>query len=66
MPYPIRGPAADHGPSIKNPATYEALINERGMSKSQAAAISNAALNRGAKKGKHHAGRRKSRRSRKS
>jgi hypothetical protein len=43
----------DHGPSIKNSATYEALITEKGMSKSEAAAISNGALKKGAKKGKH-------------
>lgn len=48
MPYPTHGKPADHGPSIHNPATYEALIN-KGMSKSKAAAISNAAP----RKGKH-------------
>lgn len=52
MPYPTKGKPADHGPSIKNPATYEALVNA-GKSKSSAAAISNAALNKGARKGKH-------------
>jgi hypothetical protein len=46
-------PRGDHGPSIKNPATYEALKRE-GKSKSSAAAISNAALNKGYKKGAHH------------
>ena len=40
------------GPSIKNPATYEALKRD-GMSKGQAAAISNSALARGFKKGVH-------------
>lgn len=44
-----------HGPSVKNPATYEAL-KKSGMSKSKAAAISNAALKAGAKKGVHHRG----------
>lgn len=43
------------GPSIKNPATYEALKRE-GKSKSQAAAISNAAINKGHKKGVHRSG----------
>lgn len=58
MPYatdakgPLKG--YDHGPSVKNSATYEALITKRGMSKSQAAAISNAVLKKGAKKGRHH------------
>ena len=41
-----------HGPSIKNGATYEALVRKH-MSKSQAAAISNGALNKGYRKGKH-------------
>ena len=41
-----------HGPSIKNPATYEAL-KRGGRSKSSAAAISNAALNKGYRKGVH-------------
>jgi len=40
------------GPSVKNPATYEALKRE-GYSKSSAAAISNSALAKGFKKGKH-------------
>lgn len=53
MPYPTSGKPADHGPSIKNPATYEALITEQNMSKAQAAAISNAALKKGHKKGVH-------------
>lgn len=60
MPYATRkkGPRGgyDHGPSVKNRATYEALITERGMSKSRAAAISNAALKHGARKGRHHRG----------
>lgn len=37
------------GPSIKNPAQYEAL-KKKGMSKSQAAAISNASAAKGRKK----------------
>ncbi len=44
------------GPSIKNPATYEALKNERGMSKAKAARISNGILKHGVKKGVHHKG----------
>ncbi len=60
MPYATKtkGPRGgyDHGPSVKNRATYEALITEKGMSKSKAAAISNAALKKGAKKGKHRRG----------
>lgn len=43
--------AFPHGKSIKNPATYEALKGS--FSKSSAAAISNAALNKGYKKGVH-------------
>lgn len=57
MPYATKtkGPRGgyDHGPSIHNSATYEALITERGMSKARAAAISNAALKKGEKKGRH-------------
>lgn len=41
-----------HGKSVRNPATYEALVAE-GMPKSSAAAISNAALNKTGKRGKH-------------
>lgn len=53
MPYTGTPPGgADHGPSIKNAATYEALVRD-GKTKSQAAAISNAALNKGYKKGRH-------------
>lgn len=48
-------PGSQHGPSIKNPATYEALKRE-GKSKSSAAAISNAALNKGYAKGVHRSG----------
>jgi hypothetical protein len=33
-------PGSEHGPSIKNPKTYDAL-RDKGMSKSKAAAISN-------------------------
>jgi hypothetical protein len=47
-------PGSIHGASIKNPDTYEALKRE-GYSKSSAAAISNDALNKGYKKGVHHA-----------
>ena len=57
MPYPTSGPAADHGSSVKNAATYESLVNS-GHSKSSAAAISNAALHKGHHKGKHRKGRR--------
>ena len=49
-----RMPGSEHGKSIKNPDTYEALKRE-GYTKSSAAAISNDALNKGHKKGKHHA-----------
>jgi hypothetical protein len=42
----------NHGKSIKNPATYEALKGS-GFSKSSAAAISNAALNKGYRRGVH-------------
>lgn len=44
-----------HGSSIKNPATYEALLRE-GMSKEKAATISNGLLKHGVKKGTHHRG----------
>jgi len=40
------------GPSVKNPDTYEAL-KRQGFSKGSAAAISNSALAKGFKKGKH-------------
>jgi hypothetical protein len=43
------------GPSIKNPATYEAL-KRSGMSKTKAAKISNGILKDGVKKGVHHKG----------
>jgi hypothetical protein len=46
-------PGKSPGPSILNPDTYEALKRE-GYTKSQAAAISNAALAKGHKKGKHN------------
>lgn len=39
-------PGGDHGKSIKKPKVYEALREERGMSKSKAAAISNAQKNK--------------------
>jgi hypothetical protein len=45
-------PSGNHGPSIKNPATYEAL-KRQGMSKTQAARISNGALRKGYCKGAH-------------
>jgi len=50
-----------HGRSIKNPATYEAL-KRRGMSKSKAARISNAALNKGYSMGVHGRSKRRRRR----
>jgi hypothetical protein len=56
VPYPKSGPAADHGSSILNPATYEALRNQ-GKSKSAAAAIANSAVAKGHKKGHHRKGR---------
>ena len=40
------------GPSVKNPDTYEAH-KRQGFSKGSAAAISNSALAKGFKKGKH-------------
>ena len=52
MPYATSGEPYYHGPSIKNPATYEALVNS-GKSKASAAAISNAAIKKGYRKGKH-------------
>lgn len=57
MPYTNTPPGgADHGASIKNPATYEALMRgkkETRANKARAAAISNAALNKGYRKGRH-------------
>jgi hypothetical protein len=53
MPYTDTPPGgAFHGTSIKNPATYEALMRQ-GKTKAQAAAISNAALSKGHKRGRH-------------
>jgi hypothetical protein len=53
MPYTGTPPGgAYHGKSIKNPATYEALVRE-GHDKASAAAISNGALNSGHRKGRH-------------
>jgi hypothetical protein len=46
-------PGKNHGKSIKNPRTYEAL-KRQGMSKSKAAAISNSAIQKGYRKGRHH------------
>lgn len=54
--------ASAHGPSILNPAVYEALRDKKGMDKKSAAAISNAALNKKRKgggwyrKGRHSSG----------
>lgn len=39
-------PGKKHGPSVKNPDTYEAL-RDKGMSKERAAKISNAQKNKG-------------------
>lgn len=47
-----------HGKSVKNPSTYESLKAE-GMSKSKAAAISNAAFNKSGKRGVHRRGKQK-------
>lgn len=45
------------GPSIKNPATYEAIKRDHpGLGKEGAARISNAALAKGYKKGVHRSG----------
>ena len=55
MPY--KPGSRGHGPSIHNPETYNALMR-KGMSKSQAAAISNGALAKGHKKGRHRRKRR--------
>jgi hypothetical protein len=43
---------AKHAKSIRNPATYEALIRG-GMPKGMAAHLSNGLLKKGYKKGKH-------------
>jgi hypothetical protein len=59
MPY---SPGSKHGSSIKNEATYEALMRS-GMSQGKAAAISNAALKKTGKKGVHRG--RKGRKARK-
>ncbi len=50
MPY--KPGSRGHGPSIHNPETYNALMRS-GMSKGEAAAISNSALNKTGKKGVH-------------
>jgi len=55
MPYT---PGSTHGPSIKNPEPYNAM-RRQGYSKAKAAAISNAALAKGHKKGKHRPRRKK-------
>lgn len=61
MPYIGTPPAGiSHGKSVKNPATYEALVRE-GHSKSSAAAISNAALHKSGHKGRHRSKRGKKR-----
>lgn len=45
------------GPSVKNPATYEAIRRDHpGLGKAAAAAISNSAINKGYKKGVHRSG----------
>ena len=44
-------PGKKHGPSVKNPDTYEAL-RDKGMSKERAARISNAQRKKGQDKGK--------------
>ena len=44
-------PGKKHGPSVKNPDTYEAL-RDKGMSKERAAKISNAQKNKGQDTGK--------------
>lgn len=66
MPYTNTPPGgADHGKSIKNPATYEAIMRDNPhMSQGQAAAISNGALKKGNRKGRHRSrrGRSKARR----
>jgi hypothetical protein len=41
-----------HAPSIKNPAVYEALVNQRGMSPGRAARMSNGLLRKGFAKGR--------------
>lgn len=51
-------PKGNHGPSILNPATYEALRRE-GHSKRSAARISNGVLKRGVRKGKRRSGKSK-------
>jgi len=59
MPWKKKGSGytTARGGFIKNPATYEAIKRDNPkMSKASAAAISNAALNKGHKKGKHHSG----------
>jgi len=44
-------PGKKHGPSVKNPDTYEAL-RDKGMSKERAARISNAQRKKGQDRGK--------------
>ena len=44
-------PGKKHGPSVKNPDTYEAL-RDKGMSKERAVRISNAQRRKGQDKGK--------------
>jgi hypothetical protein len=57
MPYTGTPPGgADHGKSIKNPATYEAMVRD-GMSQGKAAAISNGNLKKGFRRGRHRSGR---------
>lgn len=45
-------PGSKHGPSIKNSEVYNSLMRS-GMSKGKAAAISNGALQKGYRKGRH-------------
>jgi uncharacterized protein YoaH (UPF0181 family) len=55
MPYAL---GSKHGSSIKNPETYNSLMR-KGMDQGKAAAISNAAVRKGHRKGRHrkHKGR---------
>lgn len=50
---------AKHAKSIKNPATYEAMIRGGKMPKGLAAHISNGLLKKGVKKGVHRGGKKK-------
>lgn len=63
MPYVGTPPqGVSHGKSIKNNATYEALMRDHpGWGKAKAAAIANGAIKKGFKKGRHHSKSRKRR-----